>query len=55
VGNLAGVYRTTDGGRSWKRFGEGLPTVPVMQLFVAKRGDLVRVGTWGRGMWELVP
>jgi hypothetical protein len=53
VGNSNGLWRTTDGGSTWARFGEGLPQVPVTSLFVSKRGDLLRLGTWGRGVWQL--
>lgn len=53
VGNTAGVFRTSDGGHTFARYGEGLPTVPVTEIFVSKHGGLVRIGTWGRGVWEL--
>jgi hypothetical protein len=52
VASGAGVYRTTDGGRAWARYGVGLPYVPVTDLFVSKGGDLLRAATWGRGVWE---
>jgi hypothetical protein len=36
VGNDVGVYRTTDGGRTWRRYGQALPRVRVRDLFVAR-------------------
>jgi hypothetical protein len=55
VGNRLGAYQTKDGGDTWQRLGKGLPNVPVTDLFVAKRADLIRVSTFGRGLWELAP
>ncbi|HTA94037.1 MAG TPA: hypothetical protein VK745_30875, partial [Polyangiaceae bacterium] len=49
------VYRTTDGGNTWARFGTGLPRVAVTGMFVARDGSLVRVSTKGRGVWEIHP
>src|SRR6185436_10799314 len=55
VGNDVGVYRTTDGGRTWRRYGQALPRVRVRDLFVARDGSLLRISTEGRGLWELRP
>ena len=42
---------TLDGGRSWKRFGDNLPSVAVRDLIIHPRdGDLV-AGTHGRSIW----
>jgi hypothetical protein len=54
-GTNKGVYRTTDGGNTWARFGTGLPRVAVTGMFVARDGSLVRVSTKGRGVWEIHP
>lgn len=48
-----GVYRTTNGGTSWSRFGAGLPQGRVTDLYIAPDSSFLRVSTWGRGVWEL--
>ncbi len=53
AGTHLGVYRTTDGGNTWSRYGAGLPNVIVADLHVALDGSLVRAGTRGRGIWEI--
>ena len=48
-----GVYRTTNGGSSWSLFGTGLPQCRATDIWVAPESSVVRVSTWGRGVWEL--
>jgi hypothetical protein len=48
-----GVYRSGDAGRSWARFGTGLPWVTVRDLYVAPDDSVLRVATYGRGVWEV--
>ena len=55
VGTDIGVYRTTDGGNTWPRFGGGLPHVAVTDLSVSRDGSLVRISTNGRSLWEIQP
>lgn len=55
AGTDLGVYRTIDGGKTWQRFGAGLPLVRVTDLFVPPNGSLVRIATYGRGAWEIYP
>jgi hypothetical protein len=55
VGTELGVYRTTDGGQTWHRYGVGLPLVSVTDMFLSRTGALLRVGTYGRGLWEIHP
>jgi PKD repeat protein len=50
-----GVYRSTNGGTSWTRFGSGMPLVNVTDLYIAPDASLVRAATFGRSVWELVP
>ena len=52
AGTHQGVYRSTDGGTSWSRFGAGLPLVSVTDLYLAPDSSLLRISTWGRGIWE---
>ncbi len=47
------MYVTLDGGGSWHKLANGLPTVPVHDLVIHPRdGDLV-AGTHGRSVWIL--
>gem|GEM_PF-375965 len=53
AGTDMGLYRTTNGGTSWSRFGYGLPLVAVRDIYIAPDGSFIRVGTYGRGVWEM--
>jgi len=55
VGTELGVYRTTDGGNTWGRYGLGFPMVRVTDIQISCNGSLVRVSTYGRGVWEIYP
>jgi hypothetical protein len=48
-----GVYRSTNGGASWARFGANLPMVEVDDLYLSPDGSFLRVATFGRGVWEI--
>lgn len=48
-----GVYRTTDGGDHWSLFGAHLPQVRVTDLYIPPNGSFLRIGTYGRGVWEI--
>jgi hypothetical protein len=55
VGTEFGVYRTTDGGSTWAPYGQGLPMVRITDIRISNNGSLVRVATYGRGVWEVFP
>jgi len=55
VGTEFGVYRTTDGGNTWAPYGTGLPAVRVTDIRISKNGSLMRISTYGRGVWEIHP
>jgi hypothetical protein len=53
VANVIGVYRTTDGGTSWTRFGNGLPFAEFSDLYIPADGSFLRAASYGRGVWEI--
>ena len=53
LGTEFSAYASVDGGRSWHRINNNMPTVPVHDLLIHPRdGDLI-AGTHGRGIWIL--
>jgi hypothetical protein len=55
AGTELGMYRSTDGGNTWARYGVGLPLVRVYDLTLSNNGSLLRIATYGRGVWEIHP
>lgn len=53
VGTDLGMYRSTNKGLTFSRLGAGLPLVSVADIWVARDGSRLRVGTYGRGVWSL--
>lgn len=54
IGSDLGLYRSRNKGLTFERWGFGLPLVSVSDLWVASDGSSYRVGTYGRGIWNLV-
>jgi len=48
-----GVYVTHDGGATWTLLGSGLPRVVCTGLALHRATRTLRVGTFGRGAWDL--
>ena len=55
VASVFGVLRTADSGATWQVLGTGLPMVDCTSLVldVTASGTLIRVGTYGRSVYEL--
>lgn len=53
AGTDIGVFNSIDGGATWAPYGSGLPRVAVFDLNVHKVSHKVRIGTHGRGAWEI--
>jgi photosystem II stability/assembly factor-like uncharacterized protein len=53
AGTEHGLYRTTNQGGAWERYGTGLPMVAVYDIYIAPDSSFMRVGTHGRGIWEM--
>ena len=53
AGTEFGLYISIDGGREWKQFMSGLPTVRVDDILVHPRDNDLIIGTHGRGIYIL--
>ena len=51
LGTEFGLFISLDGGREWKRFQNGLPTVRIDDILVHPRDNDLVVGTHGRSIW----
>src|SRR6185295_10070679 len=51
LGNEYGVHISLDGGKAWKRFMNGLPTVRVDDILIHPRDNDLILGTHGRSIW----
>lgn len=52
IGTDIGVYYRDPGLGEWIPFRNGLPTVPVFDLEINETDELIRAGTYGRGLWS---
>ena len=53
AGTDIGVFSSIDGGANWSPYGAGLPRVAVFDLNIQKTAHKIRIGTHGRGAWEI--
>jgi hypothetical protein len=53
AGSDIGVFISRDAGASWNPFGTGLPRVAVFDMAIQNSNRLLRIGTHGRGAWEI--
>lgn len=53
IGMNIGVYYRNLVNSTWTLFGTGLPQVAVNEVELSKIGGKLRVGTYGRGFWEI--
>jgi photosystem II stability/assembly factor-like uncharacterized protein len=51
LGSELGFYISLNGGAEWKRFMNGLPTVPIDDVIVHPRDNDLILGTHGRSIW----
>jgi photosystem II stability/assembly factor-like uncharacterized protein len=54
VGNDIGVFSTSDGGATWQNFSQGLPNTAIYDLKFHTPTSLLRAGTNGRGLWQIM-
>jgi photosystem II stability/assembly factor-like uncharacterized protein len=52
LGMDVGVYYADAGTSAWTLYADSLPALVVNDLEVLNGAGLLRVGTWGRGVWE---
>src|SRR5262249_30625216 len=53
VGTSRGVFRSTDLGGQWSRFGAGMPRTEVDGLELLPQLDVLAAATFGRGTYEI--
>ncbi len=54
VATDAGVMVSTDGGATWSSLGNGLPNVVVSSLTLDRGSRILRAGTHGRSVWDIL-
>lgn len=53
IGTDAGVYRSSDSGNTWERYGQGLPNCAVNDMKIDAVNNHLIIATQGRGMWMI--
>lgn len=53
VGTDEGVWKSSDSGAHWARYGFGLPNVLVLDLQFRGESNELRAATYGRGLWSI--
>jgi uncharacterized protein (TIGR03437 family) len=53
LGTSIGVFTASDVGGQWQAMGTGLPRAAVNSIRLHRGARLLRVATYGRGMWDL--
>jgi len=49
---VIGVYATDNNGGTWRNISSNMPKVEVRELDLQRSGHVLRVATYGRGIWE---
>lgn len=49
---VIGVYATDNNGSTWKNISSNMPKVEIRELDLQRSGHVLRVATYGRGIWE---
>ncbi|HLF63132.1 MAG TPA: hypothetical protein VI603_05255 [Saprospiraceae bacterium] len=52
VGTDIGIFYRDAAFSDWVPFRNGLPTVPIFDMYVSLEGDKLYAGTYGRGLWS---
>jgi PKD repeat protein len=52
VGMNIGVYHKTETDVNWNNYSDNLPLVAINELEIQKASGMLRVATYGRGIWE---
>jgi len=52
VGTDIGVYRSLNGGATWKLQRSGMPATPITDLLLDSRNRVLYAGTYGRGIYR---
>ncbi len=53
VGTEFGFFVSNNGGKSWRKFSQGLPTIAVRDIAIQRRENDIVLGTFGRGFYVL--
>lgn len=53
MGTVNGLYMSVDAGKSWNKWSDNLPTMPVADMAIQNREHDLVLGTFGRSAWVL--